>query len=189
MKRALVTLTLLATTLLLATPAQATCNGPTCNRSGIVTDGCTTPEGELPILDQAPLYLLADCEYYCDPQMGPEYISTTQLSEEHYWLLREVGGALSRVAGAFVRDGSCGQTARLRFAGTLEPDTTYVIEVQDEFMGGLSLANFRTAAAGEFDDGVGCSMGARRGGAGSIWVLQLLGLLLALGRRPRLRRE
>jgi hypothetical protein len=181
MKRMFVVLTLIVSSLMLAASARATCNGPTCTATEIVTADCKALEGDH--LYQVPLYLAADCEIYCDPQMGPEFISTEQLSGEHFWLFMERGGALSRVDGTFVNDGSCGKRIRLRFDGTLEADTTYVLEVRDEFLPGFTLATFTTAPEDLFDDGVGCSIGAGRGGSFAPCVVLLLGLCLVLRRR------
>jgi hypothetical protein len=161
--------------------ARATCNGPTCSQVGIVSGGCQPIEGTL---SSVPLYLSTDCESYCDPQVGPDGITNARLAPEVYRLVKiDAQSQDVAVEGAFVRDGACGESDRLRFEGTLEPDTQYQVRATVSFTS-LILEEFRTAPADEFDDGTGCSVAPMgRGGAGAPCWLLLLIATLALRRR------
>jgi MYXO-CTERM domain-containing protein len=87
---------------------------------------------------------------------------------------------LPRDLAAFVKDGSCGSSDRLRFDVILEPDTKYRVLAE-----WWPVDEFRTAAEEEFDDGTGCSV-APGGDAGSLswsWLLLFGVVTLALSAR------
>ncbi|MFN2200069.1 MAG: MYXO-CTERM sorting domain-containing protein [Caldilineaceae bacterium] len=131
-----------------ATEARATCNGPSCNKTTIISKSCAEVSGDVD--SQQSFYFQADCEYYCDPQMGPEHITHSPLDETNFVILKkDSNGDYSQISGAFVVDGQCDGLALYRFNGSLEPDTNYGIQATSQDYPGLELivVEFKTAPA------------------------------------------
>lgn len=183
-------------------PARATCSGPSCKKTSIMSNDCTEISGETAI--EQSLYFLADCEYYCDPSMGPEFITRHPLVESNYVILKKSNsGDYSPIDGAFVRASQCGGLPVFRFDGGLEPNTNYAIQATSQDYPGLELilAEFKTAPAtrglpdggappeqpdsriSSADDSAGCSLTSHCSSSDSLVVF--LVLLFVLSRRTR----